>query len=249
LSHLVLDCPLAVVDLESTGVNPATDRMVEVAVLKLLPDGRQEWYHRRVNPGIPIPVNASAIHRIVDADIRESPRFNDIAVELARVLEGCDLAGFGIVSFDLPLMVAEFARTGLPFRIANRRVIDVLTLYRRLQPRDLANAVRTYLGREYQDAHSASADALATAEILDQQVLRHALPASIAELHSVLVAVDIAGRFRRDEAGRVVFAFGKYAGRLLAEVATCDRGYLQWMLTRPFLDDVHDSIRRALFGG
>jgi DNA polymerase-3 subunit epsilon len=249
LSNLTLDRPLAALDLESTGVDPASDRVVEVAVLTLLPGGGQELYHRRVNPGVPIPAAATAVHGIADADVADAPPFAAIAAELFATLFGCDLAGFGIVSFDLPLLAAEFARVGLPFRVAGRRVVDVLALYRRQYPRDLASAVREYLGRAHEGAHSAAADARAAAEVLDRQVGRHGLPPTPAGLHAALVEVDVAGRFCRDGEGRAVMGFGKYAGRLLAEVAACDPGYLRWMLGRPFLDDVHDLVRRALAGG
>ena len=248
LSNLVLDRPLAVLDLETTGVDPAADRIVEVAVLTLLPGGRHELFHRRLNPGVPIPPAASAVHGITDADVVGAPPFAAVAPELFATLHGSDLAGFGIASFDLPLLAAEFARVRLPFRVAGRRVIDVLALYRRCHPRDLTSAVREYLGRDHAEAHSAVADARATAEVLDRQVERHALPPAPAELHAALVEVDVAGRFRR-EAGQVVFAFGKYSGQPLAGVAARDPGYLRWMLGRPFLDDTHDLVRRALAGG
>jgi DNA polymerase-3 subunit epsilon len=248
LSNLVLDRPLAVLDLETTGVDPAADRIVEVAVLTLLPGGKHDLFHQRLNPGVPIPPAASAVHGITDADVIGSPTFAAVAPELFATLHGSDLAGFGIASFDLPLLAAEFARVRLPFRVAGRRVIDVLALYRRCHPRDLTSAVREYLGRDHADAHSAVADARATAEVLGRQVERHALPPTPAELHAALVEVDVAGRFRR-EAGHVVFAFGKYSGQLLAEVAARDPGYLKWMLGRPFLDDAHDLVRRALAGG
>ncbi len=248
LSNLVLDRPLAVLDLETTGVDPAADRVVEVAVLTLLPGGKHELFHRRIHPGVPIPPAASAVHGITDADVIGSPTFAAVAPELFATLHGSDLAGFGIASFDLPLLAAEFARVRLPFRVAGRRVIDVLALYRRCHPRDLTSAVREYLGRDHADAHSAVADARATAEVLDRQVERHALPPAPAELHAALVEVDVAGRFRR-EAGHVVFAFGKYSGQPLAGVAARDPGYLRWMLGRPFLDDAHDLVRRALAGG
>lgn len=248
LSNLVIDRPLAVVDLESTGVDPVVDRVVEVAVLTLLPRGAPESFNRRVNPGVPIPPGATAVHSISDADVAGAPPFAAIAPELFAILHGCDLAGFGIASFDLPLLSAEFARVRIPFRVAGRRVIDVLALYRRLQPRTLASAVREYLRREHEGAHSAAADARAAAEVLDRQVGRHALPATPAELHASLVEVDVAGRFRRDDAGRIVFAFGKHLGKSLTEVAARDRGYLEWMLRSSFLDDVCDLVRRALTG-
>lgn len=249
LSNLILDRPLAILDCETTGVDPAVDRIVELAVLTLLPGGKQELFHRRVNPGVPIPAAATAVHGIGIADVVGAPPFAVIAPELFATLHGSDLAGFGISTFDLPLLAAEFARAGLPFRVAGRRIIDVLVLYRRCHPRDLTSAVREYLGRVHSDAHSAVADVRATAEVLDRQVERHALPPTPAELHAALVAVDVAGRFQRDGENRVTFAFGKYSGQLLTDVAARDPGYLKWMLGRPFLDDVHDLVRRALAGG
>jgi len=244
--NLILDRPLAVLDLESTGVDPAVDRIVEVAVLKLVPKGEHELYHRRIHPGVTIPASASRIHGISDHDVRHAPRFAAVAAELSWILAGADLAGFGITGFDLPLLVAEFGRVGVPFRVAGRRVIDALALYRRFHPRTLASAVREYLGREHEDAHSAVDDVLATADVLNEQVWRHGLPASPDELHDFLVDVDVGRRFRKDDAGHVVFGFGKYSGRLVSEVAARDRRYLEWMLSQPFLDDVHDLVRRAL---
>jgi len=246
LANLILDRPLAVLDLESSGLDPATDRIIEVAVLTLLPRGKHELFHRRINPGVPITPAATAVHGIADAHVADSPPFATIAPELFATLHGADLAGFGITTFDLPLLAAEFARVSLPFRVLSRRVIDSLTLYRRCHPRNLASAVREYLGRDHENAHSAVADVRATAEILDRQVERHALPATPAGLHASLIDVDVAGKFRRDGVGRVVFAFGKYAGRPLDEITGADSGYLNWMLSRPFLDDVHDLVRRAL---
>lgn len=249
LAHLTLDRPLAVLDVETTGVDPAAARVVEVAVLTLGPGGREGLFHRRVNPGVPIPPAATAVHGLTDADVAGAPPFAAVAPALAAALDAADLAGFGLGAFDLPVLGAEFARCGRPFRVAGRRVVDALAVYRRYHPRTLAAAVREYLGRDHAGAHSAVADARATAEVLDRQVGRHGLPATPAGLHATLAEVDVAGRFRRDGAGRVVFGFGRYAGRPLAEVAARDPGYLRWVLGSPFLDDVHDLVRRALAGG
>lgn len=246
LRHLKLRRPLAVFDLESTGLDPSTDRIVEVAVVTVRADGESDTYHRLVDPGGPIPAEATRVHGISDADVADAPPFADIARDLHDRLAGCDLAGFGITSFDLPLLAAEFARAGVDFRVAGRRVLDALDVYRRMEPRDLAHAVRHYLGRDHPDAHSAAADARAAAEVLDRQVGRYGLPADIDALHKALVEVDVARRFRRDAGGRVVFGFGKHAGRRLADVARTDPGYLRWMLGQSFLDDVQGLVRRAL---
>lgn len=246
LEHLKPRRPLAVLDLESTGADPATDRVVELAVLTLAPDRAGDLFVTRVNPRRPIPAAATAVHGIGDADVRDAPTFAALAADLNRQLADCDLAGFGITGFDLPLLAAEFARAGVSFPLAGRAVLDALTVYRRHEARTLAAAVAFYLGREHAGAHAAGADALAAAAVLDAQVGRYGLPAAPAELHAALVEVDVAGKFRRGPDGAVVFGFGKHAGRPLADVARTDPDYLGWMLTRPFLADVHDRVRAAL---
>ena len=162
------------------------------------------------------------------------------------MLADADLAGFNIRRFDLPFLVAEFARAGIAFASGGRAVLDAQQLFHRQEPRDLAAALRFYCGREHDSAHGALADAEATAAILDAQVARYAdLPATVAGLHEALTDVDIGGRFR-SEAVRVVFAFGKHLGRPLDEVARRDPGYLGWMLTQDFLDDAKGVVERAL---
>jgi DNA polymerase-3 subunit epsilon len=237
---------LAVIDLESTGTDPLEDRIVELAVLTVDPTGSEDLFSTRVNPGRPIPPAATAVHGIADADLRDAPAFADVAPELVRRLSGCDLAGFGIAGFDLPLLCAECARAGVAFALKGRAVLDALSVYRRFEARTLAAAVAFYLGRSHQGAHAAAADARAAAEVLDAQVGRYRLPAAPAALHGALVEVDVAGKFRLGPGGAVVFAFGKYCGRPLAEVARSDPRYLEWVLTRPFLADVHDLVRAAL---
>ena len=244
--HLSLDRPLAVIDLESTGPDPAADRIVEVAVLTLTPDGREDPFATRVNPLRPIPAAATAVHGLGDADVREAPTFAELAPTLLDRLAGCDLAGFGLAGFDLPLLVAECGRAGVPFPLAGRAVLDALTVYRRHESRTLSAAVAFYLGRTHPDAHAAAADARAAAEVLDAQVGRYALPSTPAALHGHLVEVDVAGKFRLASDGAVVFGFGKHAGRPLADVARTHPDYLTWMLTRPFLADVHELVRVAL---
>lgn len=248
LKHLVISRPLAVIDLESTGVDPATDRIVEVAVLTLAPGRAAEMFHTRINPGCPIPAAATAVHHIADADVVDAPTFETVAADLARTLDGCDLAGFGITGFDVPLLCAAFARAGVPFELAGRAVVDALTVYRHYEPRTLSAAVEQYLGRPHAGAHSACADARAALEVLDAQVGRYGLPPAPGALHALFSGVDLAGKFRRAD-GRVEFAFGKHRGRPLADVAGSDRGYLEWMLTRPFLPDVHALVRAVLAVG
>jgi DNA polymerase-3 subunit epsilon len=244
--HLMLERPLAVLDLETTGVDVRNDRIVEVAVLKFAPDAEPVRYRRLINPGIPIPAAASAIHGITDEVIAEKRRFEVIAPRLARLLADADLAGFNVRRFDLPLLLAEFRRAGVDLPIAGRAVLDIQQIYHKYEPRDLAAAVAYYCGRAHDGAHAAMADVEATAAVLDAQVGHYdELPETVADLSELLTEVDVAGRFRCD-AGVVVFAFGKHLGRPLEEVARDEPGYLRWMLGQDFLDDVKELVEQAL---
>ena len=238
LLYLALRRPLAVIDLESTGVDAARSRVVEVAVVKLTPGKAADVFHRLVNPRGPIPAAATAVHGVADADVAAAPTFAETAPELAALLGGCDLAGFGAATSDLPLLAAEFARSGVRFAVSGRAVLDALDLYRRLEPRDLAHAVRLYLGRGHAGAHSALADAHAALEVLDRQVGRYGPPAGVAALHAALVEVDVARHFRRGADGRTTFGFGKHLGRRLADAARTDAGHPRRMFGQSFLDDV-----------
>jgi len=243
--HLTLMRPLAVIDLESTGTDVRNDRIIEIAVVTLFPDGSNNSFVRRVNPEQPIPQAATEVHGIRDCDVAGCPTFAAIAPELLASIDRCDMAGFGIVSFDLPMLIAEFARTGRTFRMSGRAVLDALTIYRRREPRDLTAAVRFYLGTERTAAHTGHADAVSALRVLDAQVSRYGLPRTPAELHTATVEVDLAGNFRRSSEG-VVFGFGKHRGRPLARVAADDPDYLRWVLRQSFLDDARALVLAAL---
>lgn len=246
LKHLALTRALSVIDLETTGTDVRADRIVEVAVLTVYPDGAMIPFARRVNPGRPIPAGASAVHGITDADVAGASPFAAIAPDLFAALVGSDLAGFGIATFDVPLLVNEFARAGLPFRVGGRAVLDALAVYRQRESRDLTAAVRFYLGADRTGAHSALADAGYALAVLDAQVGRYGLPAVPIDLHATVAGVDVGGAFRRDPSGAVVFGFGKYRGRLLSQIAAEDPGYLRWVLGQSFLDDALTLVRGAL---
>lgn len=244
--HLVLERPLAVLDLETTGVDFQNDRIVEVGLLKLAPNADPIRYRRRVNPGIPIPPAASAVHGISDADVADKPHFRAIAPRLAQLLDDADLAGYNIRRFDLPFLIAEFARVSIEFTISGRSVIDVLRIYHEREPRDLTAALRFFCDRDHAGAHSALADAAATAAILDAQLGRYEdLPRSVAALHESMTDVDIGGRFRT-EGGQIVFTFGKHQNQPLDEVARLNPGYLAWFLRQDFLDDAKALVNQAL---
>ena len=150
LKNIALERPLAVIDLETTGIDPKCDRIIEVSVLKLAPGGEPDHRTRRVNPGVPIPPEATAVHGITDDDVADMPTFRAIAPGLARYLDGCDLAGFNVLGFDLRLLVAEYNRVGMTFPVAGRRVVDACRIFHRREPRDLTAAYRFYCGREHE---------------------------------------------------------------------------------------------------
>jgi DNA polymerase-3 subunit epsilon len=247
--HLVLHKPLAILDTETTGTDPQADRIVEISILKALPDGRQTHRHHRVNPGIRIPPEATAIHGITDADVANQPRFAELAADLRGFLDGCDLCGFNLKRFDLRVLYIEFNRAAQPLSLEGRAILDPMEIFHSREPRDLAAAVRFYCGREHEGAHAASADVLVTAQVLDAMLgLYSDLPRTVAGLGQHFKnpnAVDSAGNFVRIE-GQIRFAFGKYRGRLLDAVAREKPDYLQWMLTQDFFDDTKAVVKNAL---
>ncbi len=239
--------PLAALDCESTGTDPATDRVVEFAAQVFRP-GKVESLCRRVNPTIIIPAAASAIHGIHDEDVRDAPTFKEYAPILAALLDGADLVGFGIKKFDLRLLATEFQRAGVEFKLSGRRVIDCLDIFHANEPRDLAAAVKRYLRREHTGAHGAQADVVATVAVLVAQVEAHGLPTDIDELAKAVNgnALDIGGVFELVDGVGPVFRVGKHAGRPLAEVAKTSPDYLRWCLSATFLEDAKAMMRDAM---
>ena len=250
LKNIKLDRPLAVLDLETTGVDPKLDRIVEVSVLKLLPGGDHDHRTRRVNPGVLIPPEATAVHGITDDDVADCPTFRGIAPALSKYLDGCDLAGFNVLNYDLRLLVAEYNRAGFVFPVAGRKVIDACRIYHQRERRDLTAAYKFYCNEEHTGAHGAAADVLATAAILDAQVARYEdLPRTVDGLHGACNdpnAIDMSGMFGKDEDGVTVFIKGKYKGRSLHDIASTKPDYLQWMQREDFFDDTKAIALDAL---
>lgn len=249
---IVLDRPLVFLDLETTGLDFARDRIVELAVLRLSPGGDVSERVRRFNPGVPIPPEASAVHGIRDEDVVDEPPFSRVARSLADLLEPCDLAGFNIRRFDLPMLLAEFRRAGIRFDVQDRRVIDVQMIFHRQEPRDLSAAARFYLGESHEEAHTALGDIRTTARVLSAQLQRYAeLPRDMGGLHDYCDEVrpfeTEVDRWFEDPSGRVLFRRGKYRGRTLDEVALEAPDYLEWMLRADEMDEgVLSLVREAL---
>ena len=251
--ELVLERPLVFFDIESTGTNPYRDRIVEIAVIKVMPDGSRDDVVRRINPCMPIPAGASAVHGIYDADVADCPTFDVVAHNLYKYLDGCDLAGYNIVKFDVPMLQEEFKRCGLELSMKERKLIDVFNIFCRLYPRNLSAAYKFFCDGNLEDAHSALADTDATVAVLFGQLAKHPeLPREMAGLAEFSAArdadfVDSEGRlkFSGDE---VVINFGKNSGRRLRDLASEDPGFLRWMLRSDFSDEVKTVIKNALAG-
>ena len=253
MKNLRLERPLAFLDLETTGTEPATDRIVEISVLLVGPEGPGEARTRRLNPERPIPPEATAVHGIRDEDVRAEPAFRQIARGLLEFLGEADLAGFNILRFDVPLLDREFRDCGLDLGLSRRRVLDAMTIFHRKEPRDLSAAVRFYLGREHAGAHGAAADVNAAAEVLDAQLDRYRdLPRSVEELEQwcrpvPADAADRGGKFVW-RSGDLVFTFGMHRGRTLRDVAQRERDYLEWILKSDFPSDARELVEGALRG-
>lgn len=237
-----LERPLVFFDLETTGLHLKNDRIVELALIKITPQGDVMERVRRFNPGIPIPPEATAVHGITDADVADEAPFCARARALWEMLDGCDLAGFNVRRFDLGMLVAEFARCGIRLEMEGRRVIDVQNIFHREEPRDLSAAARFYLGREHEEAHTALGDIRTSAAVLGAQLQRYAhLPQDLDGLHAYCeeffpLRTEVDRWFGPAEEGRV-FRRGKHTGRPLAEVARTDPDYLQWMMRAEDMDE------------
>lgn len=245
---LQLTRPLVFFDLETTGTNISSDRIVEISIVKLMPDGRVIEKTRRVNPTIPIPAEATAVHHITDEDVANEPTFKQIGNSLAQLLDGCDVAGFNSNRFDIPLLDEEFSRAGIDFDISRARFIDVQTIYHKKEPRTLVAAYRFYCNKNLEDAHSALADTKATMEVLMAQLEKYDdVPSEIgalSEYSSNNRNVDIMGRLVYDDKKREVINFGKYKGRLAEEVLAADPGYYSWVMQGDFAQNTKNAFTR-----
>ncbi|HEY0029584.1 MAG TPA: exonuclease domain-containing protein [Bacteroidia bacterium] len=249
--QLNLTRPIAFFDLETTGVNVASDRIIEISILRISPDGTKEIKTKRINPTIPIPLQSSEIHGIFDADIANEPTFKGIAKSLAEFLKDCDLAGYNSNKFDIPILVEEFLRAEIEFDIKGRRFVDVQNIFHQMEQRTLKAAYRFYCGKDIINAHSAQADIEATFEIFLAQLARYdgvefedrkgvkSIPVKndIPALHdftNINKNVDLAGRIIYNEKGIEVFNFGKHIGKPVEQVFRDEPSYYAWMLNGDF---------------
>ena len=231
--------PLVFFDLETTGTNINTDRIVEICYLKVYPNGNEEAKTMRINPGMHIPEEASAIHGIYDEDVKDCPTFKEVARNIARDIEGCDLAGFNSNRFDIPVLAEEFLRAGVDVDLGRHKFIDVQVIFHKMEQRTLSAAYKFYCGKDLEDAHTAEADTRATYEVLMAQLDRYPETlkndvAFLSEYSSFNRNVDFAGRMVYNDAGVEVFNFGKYKGIPVAEVLKKDPGYYSWILNSDF---------------
>lgn len=248
---LNLKRPLAFFDLETTGVNVASDRIVEISILKAMPDGTEDVKTMRINPGIPIPLESSLIHGIYDEDIKYAPTFKQAGEELARFFDDCDLAGYNSNRFDIPVLMEEFLRAGIDFDIDNRHFVDVQNIFHQMEQRTLKAAYQFYCGKNIENAHSAEADIKATYEVLKAQIEKYEnmdwedkkgviskpVQNNIDALHkftNLNKPVDFAARMVYNEDGVEVINFGKHKGRAVEDVFQSEPSYYNWMLNGDF---------------
>ena len=236
---LNLKNPLVFFDLETTGTNINSDRIVEICYLKVYPNGNEESKTMRINPEMHIPEASSAIHGIYDADVADCPTFKDVAKNIANDIEGCDLAGFNSNRFDIPLLAEEFLRAGVDIDMMKRKFIDVQVIYHKLEQRTLSAAYKFYCDKNLEDAHTAEADTRATYEVLKAQLDRYPDVLEndmkfLADYSSYNKNVDFAGRIVYNEQGVEVFNFGKYKGMPVAEILKKDIGYFGWLMQGDF---------------
>ncbi len=235
---LNLKNPIVFFDLETTGINVASDRIVEISYLKVFPNGTEESKTYRVNPTVPIPKQASDIHGIKDEDVKDEPAFSEIAKNIAKVLEGSDLAGYNSNKFDIPLLAEEMLRADVDIDLKKRKFVDVQVIFLKKEPRTLGAAYKFYCDKELVDAHSAEADTKATYEILQSQLETYPDLVNdidkLSEFSSHNKNADFAGRIIFDEKGEECFNFGKYKGKKVVDVFEKDPGYYGWMINNDF---------------
>lgn len=235
---LQLTRPVAFIDLETTGVNLSSDRIVEIAIVKVLPNEERQVKRKLINPEMPIPKASSDIHGITDEMVKDAPTFKQAANEIKQYLESCDLGGYNSNRFDIPMLMEEFLRAGMEVDLTDRRMIDVQHIFYSMEPRTLTAAYKFYCQKELVDAHSAEADVQATIDVLLAQLKRYEqLGNSVDSILGVIgeeKIIDYARRFSYDDNGNEIFNFGKFKGRPVSQVLKTEPQYYDWMMKGDF---------------
>ena len=246
--EIKLTKPVVFFDLETTGTSITHDRIVELSYIKVYPDGREESETIRVNPGCPIPAEATAVHHITDADVADAPRFAELAPRVAQIFAGADIAGYNSNRFDVPLLMEECLRVGVNLDFSACRCIDVQTIFHKMEQRTLSAAYLFYCGKTLDEAHSANADTRATYEVLKAQLDRYPSLQNNVEFLSKFSTqnrnVDLAGRIVYNDRNVEVFNFGKYKGMAVSEVFARDPSYYSWMMQGDFPLDTKNIVTR-----
>jgi DNA polymerase-3 subunit epsilon len=248
-----LNRPVVFFDIEATGANPRRDRLIDLAMIKLTPDNERIPFFYRVNPGVPIPAESTAIHGIFDADVADAPLFEEIAKEVEQALEGCDLGGYNLIRYDIPLLEEEFLRAKIRFSVEDRKVIDAQRIFHKREPRDLTAALAFYCGEVHDGAHGAVADVEATISVFEGQFEKYAdLPQDISNLADFCdprdpTWVDRTGRLKW-VSGDVAINFGKNKGQLLKDLIANDPSFIKWMTRSDFPLDTLHIVREAQEG-
>ena len=249
MTQLNLTRPIIFFDIEATGLQIARDRIVELSYIKVFPDGREESKTLRFNPEMHISAEATAVNGIKDEDVADCPTFKEKSGELTAIFQSCDLAGFNSNVFDVPMLVEEFARAGSDFDITKSKLVDVQTIYHKLEPRNLIAAYKFYCNKDLHNAHTAMADTQATYEVLKAQLEKYGkeLQGNVGWLSEFTRRnrnVDLAGRIAYDEQGTEFFNFGKYKGRAVTDILRSDPGYFSWIMQGDFTQNTKQTLLR-----
>jgi DNA polymerase-3 subunit epsilon len=247
---LNLKVPICFFDLESTGTNITHDRIIEIAVIKMMPNGEVLRKTNRINPGIPIPAESSVFHGIYDKDVADKPSFKEVAKDYARFFEGADLSGFNIIKFDVPMLVEEFLRAGIEFDYDRKKIVDAQKIYHMMEKRNLSAAYNFYCNKDLVNSHSAEADTEATMDVLIAQIAKYEnqsvvdtlgnevgmIKNDMESLHKLSTSnmVDLAGRMVRNENGEVVINFGKHKNKPVSQVLKDEPSYYDWVMKGDF---------------
>lgn len=261
---LQLTNPLVFLDLETTGTNVVHDRIVEIAMIKLMPNGNRLTFYKRINPEQSIPLESSIIHNIYDKDVADKPTFKQVGKDLIAFLKGADLAGFNLLRFDIPILVESFLRAELALKIENRKIVDVQKLFHLMEKRTLKAAYLFYCQKELEGAHNAMVDIEATLEVLMEQVKRYEnmpvidplgntlgiIKNDVATLHHITNTnmIDFAGRIVYNEQSVAVFNFGKHKGKSVSEVLKLEPSYYTWMIQGDFPLDTKRKLTQIKMG-